>query len=1826
LPCSTAIFSGAATCGDLTRTNFSAADHDTKNLLVGYTPVMQAHVLTSYLCPRGYTTDDIETDQPQCVACSMISRDSYTDIDQFLCSNNKEYDQTVSPARSQQISVQSEYLVAPSINPLLLLMLGNIYSFEPPATDASWTGLVLNGKENSHSQYAYIATLFDSVRQKGLFIDTLVGYFESYDNTTASYTLGGGGYCSVVRRNRGGKVYFHCAKATVFSIVEQPTCFYTMRYYSPTFCSNGTYTYGPHEPTLYPTRQPSPSPTLLSVQVPAYATLSEEYVKSVLLSVADGSWADTNSWSADDALEDWHLIVASVDDNGYLDAPFEIYHGQKLYTSFPTELALLKDGISVLSLAACELSSTLPSYLADFVYLERLVLYGNSLYGTIPAGLGNISTIREIYLNDNEFTGPVPNDMFLRADLVNLDGNVLTGTIPSSFGSTLESLYLSGNHLDGTLPPTMGSSSLQSVDFSTNWITGKIPVSLCELDLFSLMLGNNKLGCYPTCLSVGVSDVTSYYSRCPGGVDTALCQIGKSFNVSTTLESIIIPGTVFSYATTHPLGYVWEAKVPYEAAGARSLHVSFGCLSELTVSLVRIYDAGGNGLFDASALDSSTIPGCGSQPPLILENVTSIKLIYSNWEPMETYGFTFTVTPQYTASGWVCDNEYAGTSYDDFSGDTYAYAGNFCGWYGVTCESDISLAGIDLSAIGLDGSLPDTVGLLDTIQVFKMGYNNIVGTLPSTIAQLDNLVVLDLEYNMMTGTVPTTVGRMSSLTNLILESNDLHGTIPSQIAQLTGLTVLNLGNNYFSGSVPVQFATMTQVQILDLSTNSLEGKLPSVFCGLLEGDTSSTIYLQDNQFTCYESHCYENRFGNDTGSIKLDRGVSYCAPTSMPTSIPSRAPSSVPTGGPTSTPTGPPTRTPTSPPSRSAVGHSDSRLGAGPLAGIVVGGVVVLLVGYSCLRQRAEVKYLGLPIHKAIATGSLVTEEMLLAHRDTVNTLVDDESIVELVLRRQGKCNMSGIVLAKLIMIRMIAEDARIQEEELLKDGLQRKSLSASQMQLPHVGIEMVQAASSTVAAATQNAFEAVEEVGEELVDTVLVATHSAFEAAEGIKDGLADILMLSDRSNNEEFRDTHFGYHHPHPHRQHHHLSHRTHVKYEDWVSLVQEEDGRSQEAVFHILQSMPEKISLLSVCEDDRGRRCVDVASIACKEILRRCSFLCYRYEIKAGPPEHISATSAVVFATDHGEWTFRPVSEKETRNELLKDKEGVASTGFLGKQVCLKFMRNREQYLTEIEVRSKSALDPEFVIAVLVKYDGDAEDEAASTFRKGAVSKGFENYPYCVVMEKADQSLKRIIDHNHIVGEDWDAIKTIFKQVVNAVDHLHKRKIIHGDLKPMNIMQGGGRMLLIDMDAAASFKEGDDQFAGTKYSSAYLPPEFLVIGQDGNAAVRVPPVGYASDLQDPPYTLIKADPSLDMWSLGALLYLLCTGMNLFRATVEDNVGSDPDMRLLMEWTIQTKEECLSVVKDKLGRNLISLLLAKDPLKRLDCAHVLSHPFLAGKQPGRLQGERAGYDVFLSYRVSSDSAHVKLLHDLLEAKGLNVWWDKKCLLPGQPWEEGFCAGLANSSHFVCLLSRGAINSEKPWENFSKLETGSRCDNVLLEWRLALELKRRNMIEGVFPIMIGDRIEDAETKIVSYTHYFQSGCHPSGLPACSVSQVEYKLREHLEREGLGHPFEEAMTVAGVVSEVLANQGGFVYKSEESWEATVGEIMRMIHVTNERHSAEYEAGAAVKETGLKEKYLVLLKEFEDLQKKVEQIAPQSPSGPAFGDFGVASGDIVLLSL
>ena len=535
--------------------------------------------------------------------------------------------------------------------------------------------------------------------------------------------------------------------------------------------------------------------------------------------------------------------------------------------------------------------------------------------------------------------------------------------------------------------------------------------------------------------------------------------------------------------------------------------------------------------------------------------------------------------------------------------------------------------------------------------------------------------------------------------------------------------------------------------------------------------------------------------------------------------------------------------------------------------------------------------------------------------------------------------------------------------------------------------------------------------------------------------------------------------------------------------------------------------------------------------------------RYRITEQRPEHTSATCYVFKGVD----------------DLAIDTETGEPT-----RVALKLMRVKAQFERELTARAKDFLS-EHVINVLQTFpspssiltmpdevvDVELDVDSGLQLKKDDAEKLF-----LLVMPLADRNLFVALKQERWAGKNIEVVQSVFKQLVHCVEHMHEKGVLHADLKTLNIVRTGAQWKLIDLDATCII--GVDK-VGHKSSSAYVPPEAIYIDEATDTAyVRS---AAAVTKGEAAYELLTAHPSFDVWSLGCILYQMCSPdvKPLFQGGQDDNLvgvrkGVD-NLFSLAEWSSELKADKLADIPDKFARNLLSQMLHKDPLRRPSIARVLGHPFLSGKKVARLVGDKPKYDVFLSYRVAADAHHVEKLYNLLTAQGFKVYWDKLCLLPGVNWEQGFCEGLVSSRAFVPLLSRDAINhSEKAWQNFSKLTDVSSCDNVFLEHRLAVELHGLGLIENLFPVFIGDF--DATTS--EYSHYFGSGCHPS-LPEVTVKSVEEKLRHHMDSQALGTPIVPDRTVKSAVGCITDCQGAFIVgPTNATFAAAVDSIVKML--------------------------------------------------------------------
>ncbi|CAK4511665.1 unnamed protein product [Aphanomyces euteiches] len=192
-------------------------------------------------------------------------------------------------------------------------------------------------------------------------------------------------------------------------------------------------------------------------------------------------------------------------------------------------------------------------------------------------------------------------------------------------------------------------------------------------------------------------------------------------------------------------------------------------------------------------------------------------------------------------------------------------------------------------------------------------------------------------------------------------------------------------------------------------------------------------------------------------------------------------------------------------------------------------------------------------------------------------------------------------------------------------------------------------------------------------------------------------------------------------------------------------------------------------------------------------------------------------------------------------------------------------------------------------------------------------------CVVMEYAmGGELFQLLIRDGAYSEE--VARRFMRDILAALVHLHKQNVVHGDLKPENLLvtskhASKANVKLADFSMAAVLTS-QRLVEKDSLTWAYCPPEVL----------------------QAPATATALDPKIDMWSVGVILYILLSGRHPF----------DPDGRcskeIMIDWILQFQmvdlhagwEDVSSEAKD-----VIRQLLCRDPAKRLTAEEALRHPW---------------------------------------------------------------------------------------------------------------------------------------------------------------------------------------------------------------------------------------------------------------------------------------------
>lgn len=209
---------------------------------------------------------------------------------------------------------------------------------------------------------------------------------------------------------------------------------------------------------------------------------------------------------------------------------------------------------------------------------------------------------------------------------------------------------------------------------------------------------------------------------------------------------------------------------------------------------------------------------------------------------------------------------------------------------------------------------------------------------------------------------------------------------------------------------------------------------------------------------------------------------------------------------------------------------------------------------------------------------------------------------------------------------------------------------------------------------------------------------------------------------------------------------------------------------------------------------------------------------------------------------------------------------------------------------------------------------EVEILKTLDHPNVLKVFEYFEddrnYYIVMEYCKEG--DLYDELQVLGKfDEESTGKIMNQLLSGLNYIHRRNVIHRDIKLDNILLSGkGKDLCIKIiDFNISTFNLGKRLSKVTGTPNYIAPEVI----KGN------------------YT-----EKCDMWSCGVIMYLLLVGSFPFDGANREEILKKISSGLI-SFPIQTWKNISHDAKD-----LVSKLLEKNPNKRISSKQALKHPWL--------------------------------------------------------------------------------------------------------------------------------------------------------------------------------------------------------------------------------------------------------------------------------------------
>ncbi|XP_064995499.1 receptor-like protein EIX1 isoform X2 [Musa acuminata AAA Group] len=521
--------------------------------------------------------------------------------------------------------------------------------------------------------------------------------------------------------------------------------------------------------------------------------------------------------------------------------------------------------------------------------LEYLDLSYNSLHGSLPASLGNLSMLRYFYLGSNNLKGMLPEGIKWLKGLVDLDLHDNSLSLSEDDLANLSSLkyldisynFIELDKSDDWIPPfrlqslsmdfcqigptpqfpkwlrtqttlrqlDLSSasikdmffdrlpSSLEYLDLRNNSLSGHLPPKILNMmpRLKYLYLSNNKI--------TGVKDmILDGHPSCLEQLDLSYNSLHESQLVSlgnlSMLHYLILSSNYLS--GMFPEGIKRLKGLVYLDLYNNSLRLSkddlanLPSLKYLVISYNSIYLNKSDYWIPPFQLNTLLMDFCQILPmpqfPKWLRTQTTLRGLYlSNTGIKETIPNWLPFGLEYL---YLSDNKITGEIPQFLPKLNYLFLSNnsFSGNLSPRITNTMpSLQWFDLSMNNMSGEIPFSYCQLRNLEGLQLSENNLSGEVPNCWKNSSNLLLLDLSSNKLVGGVPDSLCNLQTLESLHLSHNNLSGPIPHCLKSCTELSTLDLGHNNFIGNIPTWIGeSLLYLKTLSLRSNVFTGSIPQL--------------------------------------------------------------------------------------------------------------------------------------------------------------------------------------------------------------------------------------------------------------------------------------------------------------------------------------------------------------------------------------------------------------------------------------------------------------------------------------------------------------------------------------------------------------------------------------------------------------------------------------------------------------------------------------------------------------------------------------------------------------------------------------------------------------------------------------------------------------------------------------------------------------------------------------------------------------------------------------------------------------------------------------